>query len=171
MNYLIIKKKLEKILPKKLFNISIFLWRKTAIPFQNWLYNQKKSRFKEKQFKKIFVANQEFYLQIDPKNGYIDEQFFLYGIYEKEIFELISREVKAGETFVDIGANIGMYTNFTPKIVGENGKIIAFEPITKIFQQNKESNEKNNYKNVFLHNFALSNSETETKIYLNETNI
>jgi FkbM family methyltransferase len=42
--------------------------------------------------------------------------------------EWISEEMKPGQTFYDIGANIGVYTILAAYHVGDAGKVFAFEP-------------------------------------------
>jgi FkbM family methyltransferase len=42
--------------------------------------------------------------------------------------EWIRREVRAGDVFVDVGANIGLYTLLAAKRVGATGHVYAFEP-------------------------------------------
>jgi len=81
------------------------------------------------------------------------------------------KNIKDGDTFVDIGANIGIYTNFIPQLVWEKWKVIAFEPISKIYNQNMKSIQANKYTNVTLYNLACSNKKQETKIYFKEGNI
>lgn len=34
-----------------------------------------------------------------------------------------------GSTFVDVGANVGVYTGWASRLVGETGRVIAFEPL------------------------------------------
>ena len=42
--------------------------------------------------------------------------------------EFCKKEIKKGDTVVDIGANIGLFTLFFSKLVGTTGRVIAFEP-------------------------------------------
>jgi FkbM family methyltransferase len=49
-------------------------------------------------------------------------------IKEKGTMRWIDGEVRAGDIFMDIGANIGIYTLAAAHRVGENGKVYAFEP-------------------------------------------
>ncbi len=50
------------------------------------------------------------------------------GTYEKETFELLSRLLEPGMTFVDLGAHIGCYTVIAASLVGRTGRVYAFEP-------------------------------------------
>lgn len=48
--------------------------------------------------------------------------------YEYFITEFIARNVREGMTVMDIGANYGYYTLLMADLVGEQGRVIAFEP-------------------------------------------
>src|SRR5438445_8148604 len=50
------------------------------------------------------------------------------GHYELEIQELLKQELKAGDTFFDVGANAGFFTLVAAKLVGPGGKCVAFDP-------------------------------------------
>lgn len=49
-------------------------------------------------------------------------------IFEPESLDFISDHLKPGQTFLDIGANIGYFSLFCSKIVTPSGRVIAFEP-------------------------------------------
>jgi FkbM family methyltransferase len=50
------------------------------------------------------------------------------GHYELDIQDLLKHELKAGQTFFDIGANAGFFTLVAAKLVGPSGKCVAFDP-------------------------------------------
>jgi len=51
--------------------------------------------------------------------------------YTKEPdIQVIRFLVKTGDTVIDIGANIGVYTNYLSKLVGLTGKVFSIEPIS-----------------------------------------
>lgn len=51
-----------------------------------------------------------------------------YGVYEMPFVHFMQRALKAGDTFIDLGANIGYITAFAHGCVGPTGKVIACEP-------------------------------------------
>ena len=56
------------------------------------------------------------------------------GIWEAWITQFIAREVSAGQTVVDVGANHGYYTVLMADMVGPEGHVVAFEPNPTIGQ-------------------------------------
>jgi FkbM family methyltransferase len=51
------------------------------------------------------------------------------GQYELDIQAALKRELRAGDTFFDVGANAGFFTLVAAKLVGPSGRCVAFEPI------------------------------------------
>ena len=49
------------------------------------------------------------------------------GVYELDTLSVILDELPPGGTFVDIGANVGVFTLPAAKRVGENGRVLAAE--------------------------------------------
>lgn len=92
------------------------------------------------------------------------------GVYEEFQTSIVKEKVKKGDIILDIGANIGYYTLIFAKLVGENGKVYAFEPDPTNFAILKKNVEINEYKNVILIPKAVSNENTKVKLYLSENN-
>lgn len=51
------------------------------------------------------------------------------GITEPQLLDWFSREVKAGETWLDIGAHYGYTSLALGRLVGPGGRVFAFEPM------------------------------------------
>lgn len=62
-----------------------------------------------------------------------DNSLCLYvcGSFEPNEFAFVSRVLKPGMTFLDVGANDGYYTLFAARRVGAGGKVIAIEPSSR----------------------------------------
>lgn len=66
------------------------------------------------------------------------------GCYERETSEWLRKTLKPGDTFFDVGANVGYFTLFARKLVGPNGRVFAFEPDTRnlqVLRRNLEINQ------------------------------
>lgn len=70
------------------------------------------------------------------------------GTFEIFETELVKEHIRAGDVVVDIGANIGYYTLILARLVGEQGKVFAFEADPSNFALLKKNIEANGYKNV-----------------------
>jgi len=49
-------------------------------------------------------------------------------------FRVLSNYLRPGEWAIDVGANVGHYTLRMSDIVGETGRVVAFEPIPETFK-------------------------------------
>jgi FkbM family methyltransferase len=49
---------------------------------------------------------------------------------ESAVHQVLEQYLKSGDVFVDIGANFGLHTLYAAKLVGEQGQVFAFEPVT-----------------------------------------
>jgi len=57
----------------------------------------------------------------------IQRHLYYFGTWEPNISGWISANLRPGDCFVDIGANIGHYSLLASRIVGESGKVVAIE--------------------------------------------
>jgi len=67
---------------------------------------------------------------------------------------------------VDIGANIGYYTLIFARLVGEQGRVFAFEPDPANFSLLAKNVAVNNYHNVELIQKAVSDQTGNARLYL-----
>lgn len=67
--------------------------------------------------------------RIDPRRNVTEKRLmFSPSRFELEERELLRRELKAGDVFVDVGANVGAYSLWVGPLIGPSGKIVAIEP-------------------------------------------
>lgn len=64
---------------------------------------------------------------LDLNEG-IDFSIWLLGSFEPETVRCYSRLVRTGDIVLDVGANIGAHSLHLAKLVGDAGRVIAFEP-------------------------------------------
>lgn len=64
-------------------------------------------------------------------NNDLSRQIFIAGCMEPNEFAFLDRVLRRGMTFLDIGANDGIYSIFAAKRVGPDGTVWAFEPSTR----------------------------------------
>lgn len=83
-------------------------------------------------------------------------QIFYYGFCEANLAIFLLRLIKPGETFIDIGANIGYYSKLASFLVGESGKVLAIEATPRTFLTLKINCLPQ--KNITAFNVALSDS-------------
>jgi FkbM family methyltransferase len=77
-------------------------------------------------------------------------------ISEEEDLSMLEKIVKPNSIVLDIGANVGLYTKFLSGYVGENGKVLSFEPVNETYNYLKNNIQKLGLSNVIPINAALS---------------
>ena len=92
-------------------------------------------------------------------------------VYEPFEIELVRHLVKEGDIAVDIGAMIGCYTLVFAKLVGDKGKVFAFEPAPENYKTLQKNIWINEYKNTRILQKAVSDTSGEVSIYLNNGNL
>lgn len=80
----------------------------------------------------------------------------VFGAYERPETQWIEAHVSAGDTVVDIGANIGYFTMLMALAVGPSGRVHAFEPVSENADLLERSVVENRYDDrVVTHRMAL----------------
>ncbi len=77
--------------------------------------------------------------------------------YESDLTAALERLARPGFTVFDIGANVGAHTLRMARIVGESGRVYAFEPTDYAFKKLIENISLNPFKNIVPVQLALSN--------------
>lgn len=98
-----------------------------------------------------------FKLTCDTKT-LIGAQIHFLGDYESYIKAAFEQHIHPGNTVLDVGANIGFHTLFFSELVGNQGKVLAFEPVKYNFEKLKDNITLNGYSNITLYQLALGNS-------------
>ena len=81
-------------------------------------------------------------------------------IKEPGTVDWINQNVKSGDIFYDVGANIGVFTILAASRTGKKGKVYAFEPHGANFARLVDNITVNNLQQVvFPNNFALHDKE------------
>ena len=95
---------------------------------------------------------------------------YLWKFSAMESFEtkLLRELTKPGMTVFDIGANIGYYTLILAGLVGENGKVYAFEPDPENYRLLIKNIKANNYNNIIPIQRAVSDKTGKIKLFLSE---
>lgn len=57
----------------------------------------------------------------------IQRYLYLFGVWEPHLTAFINRRLAPGDTFIDVGANIGYYSVLASRLVGASGQVVAVE--------------------------------------------
>jgi FkbM family methyltransferase len=103
--------------------------------------------------------------------SYMGGSIFWTGFHHVNEALFLKKYLKSNMTFVDIGANQGEFSLIAASIL-KAGRVISFEPVTyqrTLLDKNKMLN---NFSNLEIHPFGLSNKESKMPIYTsNDTSL
>jgi len=125
---------------------------------------------------RILVIQEDLVLQV---HGYkmfvlasnydaVSPELLFGGGYEKYETILFQELVTEGMNVIDIGANIGYYTLLAAKLVGERGKVFAFEPEPQNYALLLRNIEVNGYKNITAVRKAAFSNTGKANLHLGE---
>src|SRR3990170_1926947 len=110
-------------------------------------------------------------MYVDSRDIGVTPFLLEWGFYEKYETELFKRLVKNGMVVVDVGANVGYYTLLAARLVGDEGKVFAFEPDPYNYNLLCKNIEVNGYGNVIPVQKAVSSKSGKRKLFLDKSNL
>jgi len=109
----------------------------------------------------VFFCDRDDDLELTSKSGH----------FERFVRSVFQRETKNGDIFFDIGAHIGYNTILASRLVGEQGRVFAFEPFPENFQLLKKNVAANSCRNVSILEMAISDQNGTAKLFLDKESI
>ena len=65
----------------------------------------------------------------------IGKDIYVKRVFEKAEINFVTKFLKSGMVFFDVGANLGQYTLFAAKRIGLTGQVHSFEPNSRMFEE------------------------------------
>lgn len=89
---------------------------------------------------------------------YLGKFLYYWGCWEPNETWVVRKYLRPGDTFIDVGANIGYFALLASKLVGERGRVIAFEPVPPTVVELRKNLLRNNTTNVDVYGVAVSDT-------------
>jgi FkbM family methyltransferase len=93
-----------------------------------------------------------------------------FGGYQFEITRLLNRFLKDGDTFIDVGANIGYISAFALGLVGKSGEVHSFEPVPQYLKRLQNIQKDNPAYRHHINGVALGEREGTATISVTNLN-
>jgi FkbM family methyltransferase len=74
------------------------------------------------------VETPDVSLYVIKNDPVVGRELLVSGVYEPHVTASLKQALPRGGVFVDVGANVGFYTLLAHRLVGAEGRVIAFEP-------------------------------------------
>ena len=107
----------------------------------------------------------DFGIFVDPQDALIGDGILKRGDYEPHLSALISRRLKPGQRFLDIGANVGYHTLTAAKKVGPKGRCLAVDLNPNNCALLRASCEFNRFGHVEIHQKAAGATSGEITFF------
>jgi FkbM family methyltransferase len=86
----------------------------------------------------------------------IQRYIYTFGVWEPHLTHWLSRRLRAGDTFVDVGANVGYFSLLAAGLVGDEGHVVAVETSPAFHGMLLQQLRRNQYSSVRSINAAVS---------------
>jgi FkbM family methyltransferase len=96
-----------------------------------------------------------------PRLIYVDD-------FERTEREFLKAYLRPGDLFVDVGANIGLFSLIAARLVGPSGKVYAFEPTGRIFERLANNVRLNGFNEISCFRLALSDQIGQQSLFISE---
>lgn len=90
-----------------------------------------------------------------PMDDLVGRSIFFAGDLDRRVTQVVEQCVKPGDTVLDIGANLGLYSLKLSRLTGPAGQVHAFEPNPKTLAYLSRTLEKAAVPHLTLHKIAL----------------
>lgn len=96
--------------------------------------------------------------------------YFFRRWYEVDTQSIIVSLLREGDTFVDIGGNVGMASLTAARAVGDRGRILAFEPNPDVHAIFREAISRNGITTIDLRNAAMGDEPGRLELFIPDEN-
>lgn len=105
-----------------------------------------------------------------PLDDYIGRAAFYVGDLDRKVTWICQQIVDEGDTVIDIGANLGLVSVLLSELVGNKGKVYAFEPNPELYSSLDKVINRNKLSNIISYPIALGEAEGNLKLRIPKVN-
>ncbi|RYG05727.1 MAG: FkbM family methyltransferase [Chitinophagaceae bacterium] len=106
------------------------------------------------------IIHEGFTMDLDLSD-WIPQNIYYLGYYERRELNFLRNTLKPGDVFIDVGANVGLFTLMASKLVGANGRVYAFEPFSKSYDNLQLNISLNKFSNIIAEKLAVTDQEKD----------
>jgi len=104
-------------------------------------------------------------LRFNPGNSVVS---YLLGTAEEPLQRILQLWLRPGMTVYDVGANVGFLTVIAAALVGDQGRVYAFEPVPELADEAEHNATLNYFRQVTVCRSALSHSDGQAVFQLSD---
>jgi len=130
------------------------------------LQRKTKKILRENFFKKEFIKYSQFGYKIKLNVEKDVDKHFYWGEFELETLKFLKSLLPFAGNFIDIGANIGIYSLLAAAHIKKGGRVYSFEPSDWAYIRLIDNINLNGFKNIKVLKKGISNKTGKLKFYL-----
>jgi FkbM family methyltransferase len=116
------------------------------------------------------IARSGRFKLVVPQDDYVGRSIKYFGDLDKKVTWVVNKVLQPGDTALDIGANLGLVAFKMLERVGPSGKVIAFEPQSRMTDFIAQSIAQNSIKNLHLQKMGLADAPATLQLSIPEHN-
>jgi FkbM family methyltransferase len=129
------------------------LWNRVVNPYLAWQSHP-------------FIATTVFGARLaGDTRDMIQQYIYYFGLWEPHLTDWITSQLRPGDTFVDVGANVGYYSLLASRLVDASGSVVAIEASPAIFRELQANLARNRVTNVRAVNLAASARRGKVRLF------
>lgn len=127
-----------------------------SIKGAGWLANKVKAFYNRKNRPPVIAEALGFDVELEPTECVDGALLFYPQIYDRREIAILKNALEEGDTFVDVGANIGIYSLIASRIVGNQGRVISIEADPYSSGKLRNNVSRNRINNIKIQQFGVS---------------
>lgn len=122
--------RIRSFLARRKHHLSLILKRIRLLITTNYILNRLRRKVDAFSMSGLIMRRSvhNYYVTLVGNDLSVTPEFVRNGYYELSDEIFVIRNLRPGDYFVDVGANVGIYTLLAARNVGDFGRVIAFEP-------------------------------------------
>jgi FkbM family methyltransferase len=121
----------------------------------------------------VLLRNKEVEISSGPAKGLVinvgdSAAAYVLGNFKAELQAFMASNLKTGNVFLDVGANVGFFSLLAARLVGPTGKVFSFEPLAENVSRLKENIRRNQFLNIEVIPHALGVRNEERTFQVSE---
>lgn len=88
----------------------------------------------------------------------IQRSLIVHGEWDPKVLSQLRHHLGEGDTFIDVGANIGYFSLLASRLVGDRGAVVAIEPSRRALSELASNVQRNNLSNIIILSVAAGRS-------------
>lgn len=117
--------------------------------------------------RKKIKYRKSIYLELDISD-WIQQNLYFLNEYEEREVRFVECFLKEGDVFVDLGANIGLFSLVASQVIGTKGRVYAFEPGKESYGALCKHIKLNKAKNIHAEKLAVTDKEGTVVLHIDE---